>query len=234
MLPVLEARAATQSQVLAFCGHLRLAGIGTLFLTGTPEVFHQRLKQSGEAFAWFLQGAEVLSKQTGSTLPFFDAIAAGDMATAGEVAREARHSWAQGEEYEEDFLFVEFLMQRFFLGASQDTCERLLARYEQALQGAEDIRLPLCQALVTRDAEGFEESLKGFLSERDDRFESNANSESPERLATEALLSVEGLALVRLAEREGFPLAEDYLHVPSVALEGRAPSLESNSWRRLE
>ncbi|ATB39511.1 hypothetical protein CYFUS_004955 [Cystobacter fuscus] len=89
-------------------------------------------------------------------------------------------------------------------------------------------------ALVTRDAEDFEESLKGFLSERGDRFESNADSESPERLATEALLSVEGLALVRLAEREGFPLAEDYLHVPSVALEGRAPSLGPNSWRRLE
>jgi hypothetical protein len=220
--------------VLAFCSHLRRAGIGALFLTHRPEALHLRLQQSGKALAWFLQGAGDPAKQTGRALPFFDAVAAGDDATAREVARRARHTWAQGDEYPEDFLFVEFFMQRSYLGAGEVECGRLLARYEECLEGAEDSRLPLCRALHERDARALDEALKAFLSERADDFEARAGSEPPESLATEALLSVEGLAVVRLAEQQGLSVAEDYLHVPSVARRGRAPASGLETWQQLE
>ncbi|QDF06534.1 Imm49 family immunity protein [Myxococcus xanthus] len=234
LLPSLEKSQVAQAQALEFCSHLRHAGIGTLFMTATPEVLHLRLKQSGEAFAWFLRGANEHAKQTGAARPFFDAVAAGDMEVAREVAKHARRTPAHGEEYEEDFLFIEFLMQRYLLGAESAACERLLARHEHVLQGAEDTRLPLCRALLVRDAEMFDDALTQFLQEREDAFEANAAGEPPERLATEGLFSVEGMALIRLAMLEGIPVAENHLHVPGVALEGSAPISGKDTWRHLD
>lgn len=217
LLPRLQPGVASLEDTLACCGHLRIAGIGSFFLTGDPEPLHGYLRQSGQAFAAFLSRVEDGMKRTSRSLPFFDALAAGDVTTAATVARLSRHTWAEGEEYEEDFLFVEFLMQSFFLGASRETSERLLGRYEQVLQGADDIRLPLCRALLERDSAEFDTLLKGFLVERADGYEARFESEPPEILATEALLSVEGLGLVLLAERWGMQVEEDYLHVPSLA-----------------
>ncbi|MFP2930384.1 Imm49 family immunity protein [Pyxidicoccus sp. 3LG] len=220
LLPRLQQGAASLEDTLACCQHLRIAGIGAFFLTGDPGALHGPLAQSGQAFATFLGQAEDGVKRTSRSLPFFDALAAGDDTTAATEARLSRHTWAEGEEYEEDFLFVEFLMQSFFLGASRETGERLLGRYEQVLQGAEDIRLPLCRALFERDSAEFDTALSTFLAERADGYEQRSEGEPPEVLATEALLSVEGLGLVRLAERWGLQVEEDYLHVPSLA---RAP-----------
>jgi hypothetical protein len=234
LLPALRRRTASLDEALTFCRNLRVAGIGSLFLTGTPEVFHRRLQQSAWAFAWLLEGWGEAVKRTSRALPFFDAVAAGDFPAAARVAELSRRTCVPDEEYEEDFLFVEFLMQRFFLGATEDDCERLLGRYEQALQGAEDSRLPLCWSLLEREAVAFNEALSRFLSERSDGYEVRAEDEPPEILATEALLSVEGLALARLAERAGLSTEEDYLHVPSLAREGRAPMASAQVWEELE
>jgi len=164
-------------------------------------------------------------------------VAAGDFEGAGEVARHARRTWAQGEEYEEDFLFVELLMQHFFLGADRARCEAMLVRYERALQGAtQDLRLDICKALLEPDAQSFGEALGRFLSERHDRLARQVKEESlaPELAATEALLCVEGLALVGLAERKGLETDEDYLQVPSIARGPFPVGVAGDSWMRLD
>lgn len=236
LLPRLLTGSAGWRQALAFCQHLRLAGVGGLFLTGTSEPLHLRLHQSGRAFASFLSRTPVDSQLTSQCLPFFDAVAAGDLQAAQQVARHARHSWAQGEEYEEDFLFVELLMQRFFLGAPPAECEALQEHYERALQGAEDPRLGICQALLTSDSRRFTEGLALFLSERRNRYVRLATREriAPELAATEGHFSVEGLALLRLAEQQGLETPESCLHVPSIARELPAVRFEPDSWQHLD
>lgn len=221
--------------ILAFCGNFRAAGIAALFLGADTERFQQLLQCSGRAFAHFLGIVDEQVKQTSKSLPFFDAVASGDFEGAELLARRSRRSWAQGEEYEEDFLFVEFCMQWFFLGAPLLECEALLGRYEAALQGAEDSRLPICRSLLAGDSQAFNSALELFLAERSARVETLAMNDrlSEEERATSGNLSVEGLALLRFAERRGMEVERDYLHVPSTARGGGERSFLPDAWMRL-
>ncbi|MBZ4415082.1 Imm49 family immunity protein [Myxococcus sp. RHSTA-1-4] len=235
LLPdVVEGR-ADFSAILEFCQNFRTAGIGALFLGSAPKVFRQMLHHSGRAYAHFLGYADPRTTLTSKALPFFDAVASGDFDGAALIARSSRRSWAQGEEYEEDFLFAEFLMQQLFLGATPRAGADMLERYEAALQGSEDSRLAVCKALLDDDADGFNASLALFLSERGDLMaelnESGALME--EESATEGNLCVEGLALVRLAEHKGLETERDYLHVPSTARKGGRITFSAEAWRKL-
>lgn len=231
----MSAGQADRKRVLAFCRNFRIAGIGDLLLRGLPGEFPLRLHQSARAYADHLRRTDEAGQRTGQSPPFFDAVAAGDLEGAGEIARHAKHAWTRGVEYEEDFLFVEFLMQCFFLGADLLVGERLLGRYEQALQGAEDVRLEVCRALLNKDADSFNETLQHFLSEQRDRFERLAHQGTlaPELLATEGKVCVEGVALVRLAELLELETEEDYLLVPSVTREPVALRFRADAWRSL-
>ncbi|MBN1208015.1 MAG: immunity 49 family protein [Myxococcaceae bacterium] len=235
LLPEVLSNRCTLRAILTFCQNFRIAGIGEFFLTANPRELHLRLHQSGRAFAHFLSRADDSLKRTSRSLPFFDALSAWDLEGAALIARHSRRTWVQGEEYEEDFLFVEFLMQHLFLRASATDCKALLARYEKALQDADDIRLELCRALLENDEEAFGQSLERFLSERNDHYEALAQEDGiPEELRfTEGMLSVEGLALVRLADARGLATEEDYLHIPSIAREKPPGGLSPDAWRRI-
>ncbi|MFY0572846.1 Imm49 family immunity protein [Archangium lansingense] len=234
-LPELMAGTVGRKRILAFCQNFRIAGIGELLMTGLADEFVLRLHQSGSAYVAWLRNAAAGEKRTGQSPPFFDAIASGDLRGAADIARLSKRSWTPGAEYEEDFLFVEFLMQRFFLGASTDMCVSLLQRYEKALKGTEDPRLEVCAALQGADAEQFNKSMQLFLSEWRDRYAQLAEEGgiAPELQSTDGKLCVEGVALARLAEGLGLETEEDYLLVPSVAREEVSLVFRANSWTDL-
>ena len=73
------------------------------------------------------------AKLTSRSEPFFDAIAAADFDGARAIAVASRRTWRQGEEYQEDFLFVDFVMKHFFLGAPDAECQQTLELHEQVL-----------------------------------------------------------------------------------------------------
>ena len=229
-------RSPELKEVLGICRNFRIAGIGALFLSGTSEAFLWRLHQSARCYAHFLPKLEETAKRTGHSLPFFDAITARDLVAAREIALHSRRSWAQGVEYEEDFLFVEFLMQHFFLNMKEEDCRELLQRYETALQGSEDFRLDVCKALLDADEASFGTALTRFLAGRGEHIEEvrEAGYMEDDLHATEGQLSVEGLALVMLAEQKGLATEEDYLHVPSIAREPPARVFSEDSWRHIQ
>ncbi|QDF01803.1 Imm49 family immunity protein [Myxococcus xanthus] len=235
LLPRIRA-GAPQRKVLAFCQNFRIAGIGKLFLDGSPDAFRFHLHQSGRAFAFFSAHASEEGRLGSKALPFFDALAAGDLQGAEEIARHSRRTWVQGKEYEEDFLFVEFCMQHACLGASRATLEALLERYEKALEGSEDFRLDVCRALMEAREDDFNAALEQYLEARSDEwaeFEDNG-SVAPEVLVTEGRFCVEGLSLVYMAERQGLMTEPDYLHIPSLARKGRPPAFDARSWERID
>jgi hypothetical protein len=234
-VPVIAAGRGTLDEALALCRCFRVAGIGSLFLEGDGAELQLRLSMSGHAWATWLAAAPDEAKVTGLGLPFLDAVAAGDLDCAAEIARRSRHTWARGEEYEEDFLFHEFLMRRFFLDAPPAELEALLARWKVALQGSDDPRLDACRALQDRDAPGFGRALAAYLAERADDLSEAAEGGglAPELAATEGELSVEGVALARLADRVGLATAEDYPRVPSVAREPPARPFEPDAWKKV-
>lgn len=222
-------------RVLSFCDNHRVLAIGSLLLTGRSKHFFFFLPQSGRAFAHYLAQAGVAPPRLSLYTPFFDAVGAGDFEGAAEIARRSRRTWAQGEEYEEDFLFIDFLMRHFFLEASAADCEDLLARYERALQGSEDVRLDLCKALLHGDSEAFNAALMLYLAQRkatqDEQREASVVSE--EEKATWAHVSIKALALVRLAEHKGLETEEEYLFVPSIAREASKLRVEAEAWKHL-
>lgn len=223
-------------EVLTLCRNFRIAGIGLLFLSGRPRDFHLHLSHGGRAFAHFLSHAGDNAPRLSRCAPFFDALAAGDFGAAEEIARRSRRTWVRGEEYEEDFLFVDFLMRHFFLGASHQDGDDLLTRWEAALQGSEDVRLAICRALLEKKEAPFNEALEQYLDERRDEHEERAAETefSDEEKATWQLC-VEGLGLVRLAEHSGLETEQDYLHIPPAARKRvRGLTFKPDAWSQFE
>jgi hypothetical protein len=236
LLPALIRGKADLRRIFTFCSNFRIAGISSLFLSGKSEDFRYYFHKSGRAFAHFLRNAQTIKVRLSKSQPFFDAVGAGDYEGAAQIAHDSCRTWAQGEEYEEDFLFFDFLMQLFFLGASSAACGALLERYEKCLQGAEDRRLDICKSLLHKDSDAFNSALRNFLLERKEALEKMAETQTigEEQLATEWHFSVEGLALVRLAERRGIHTEEEYLHIPSIAREDAPLRFHADSWKNIE
>jgi len=85
------------------------------------------------------------------------------------------------------------------------------------LDGDENVRLLICQALFEKDQEKFDDSLHQLLEELELANEEAMEKESmdPDHALTTAKISVEGLALVVLAEKTGLSVEDDYLYIPS-------------------
>lgn len=227
---------ATLAQILTFCENYRIWGIGLFLLYGEAEKLHLCLYKSGRAYLAFLESAREEQLVTSRSAPFFDALAALDLEGAREIAHRSRHSWCEGMEYKEDFLYLHFLMSHFFLGASQEQKRELLREYEEALQGSEDPRLDICQAFLDGDSGSFEASLSRYLDEQKRRHDRLLQREkiSQEWWATAGQVSTEGMALLTLAEQAGLSPPREFLCVPSLARARHAPSQPADSWRQLD
>jgi hypothetical protein len=233
LVPELATATSTLETVLEVCRNYRVAAVGSLLVTGLSSEFLRRLHQSGTAFADFLARASADMKLTSKSTPFLDAVAADDSATARTIAEGSRMEWVEGEEYEEDFLFFEYLMRRFYVGATQKECESILARYEKSLADTEDLRLDICRCLMVKDADAFDSTLERYLRHRSDRLDALAAKRSipSDELATLWHVSVEGVALVRLAHVEGIATRSNFLHIPSTALERNKEAWTPDDWR---
>ena len=206
----------TLREMLAYCQAHRIAGIATLFLEANADDLFAHLNMSGWAFAHFLKNAGDANKATGFALPLFDAISTVDWECARNIAAYSRATWNSQEEYEDDFLHVRFLMLHFFSNGTTAESQCLLARYETVLSGSEDIRLLMDRALLAKDAAIFSEAFETFLANEKSRYASliGRDAIAQEVAATEAKLSIEGLALARLAEKMGVVLQKNYALLP--------------------
>jgi len=233
-LPDVLGGAVELRDMLEFCRHCRIKGIASLLLTGASEGFVRELSNSGHAFLHHLTRTGDEGKATSRGMPFFDALAALDLECARNIARTSRMTWNPDREYEDDFLYVHFLMKRFFLDAPQTECDTVLTRWVGLLAGEADVKLELCESLSSGEGEDFHDALCRWLADEADRYTELMNSDaiSPEVAATEGCVSVEGLALLRLAESKGFKLEEDYLMIPSLARTRVPITFDPNAWQR--
>jgi hypothetical protein len=235
MLPSALSRKLTHSQVAGFCTLFRRIGIARLFMTGLPEELFGELSRSGRALLYFLEGASDDAKVTSKSQPFFDAVACGDAEAAQAIARQSRSTWNTGREYEDDFLYVHFLMSRF-LEADRTAQTALLDRWAQVLQGGEDLRLPLCRALLAPDQRLFDSSLEVLVNDRERDNQRRIRNEElhPDDAPTTAKLWVELLALLRFADQAGLLTPEHLSLAPSVARRlDRAQLPPPDAWRQV-
>jgi len=233
LLPRLLGGNVSLNDTLSFCRLCRIRGIAGLFLDGMGEPLHRELCRSGRALLHILPRMGDEKNATGRLFPFLDAVAAGDRECARAIAAIARATWNPDEEYEDDFLYVRFLMTHMLTGADVTKCADLLDRWGAVLDGASDVRFDLCCALLQHVAPDFEEALVSLLDEEKARYRrlSRAGALAQEIEATEANLSIEGIALVRVARANGLPVRSSYWGVPSLALKDVPAAFSDAAWQ---
>lgn len=206
--------------------YTRAAAIARLLAYADGATFRERLVRSGEARRRLLQWAAGARRPfnrftaTGHYGPLCDALAAGADTLAHDIARLSADTPVKGYEFEEDFLYARLLG---LMATGDDSvpgrAEPLLDALERVMDGQDFPRLAMCRALLAREQEGFDATLQALLDERDRHFHAQAKSFTPkdEEAETEPFIFLEGLALLRLAERRGLTVQTDYLFLPSLA-----------------
>lgn len=234
MLPRLLPGPADRGTVLFFCQCYRQAGIANFLTYGTTAELFSALHRSGRAFAAFLSAASDDVKLTSQAAPFFDAVASGDDQAAADIASRSRPTWNADAEYEDDFLYVRFLMMMFYLSAGQPELAAILQRYEQVLDGEPDLRWEICRALLADDTPALDTALLELSGEvsRQVQAKIQAGVVTDGFADTERYIWVEGLALIRLARSKGLVVAKDYPLAPSLAQIAVPAAYSADDWQR--
>ncbi|MCP3166660.1 Imm49 family immunity protein [Myxococcus qinghaiensis] len=204
--------------------HERMLGIALLLAEADTDGFFSHLTLSAEAHARLLREARDSGQATrfagtGNFHPFCDALVAGQVPLAREMARLAPEQWIPGEEYEEDFVYGRFL-HALLLDGDQglEQQEALLDRMAR-LDPEWEPRQRLCRALFERDAHAFEVALVEAASEHQRRCDELAATRFSPTLEnhTERYVFIEGLALLRLAKAAGLQTEPEHKLMPSLA-----------------
>lgn len=236
-------------ELYGFTTMYRSLGVSEMLLRGLAEPLFARQMQSASLFAHGLPSVAEDEKSTSLAAPLWDAVGAGYEVAARQIAFASRSTHNPNREHEDDFLYVDFLLHRYYLGPGLDASDEerkahddaqlaRLDRWFEVLEGDLDERLALCHALLERDVDAFCEALVAVADERttDLTDRGKKGRYSKEELAWLLPVWPQGLALLRLAERDGLELPEGF-QVPGVPpllrVENRY-AYHPDSWRSVD
>jgi hypothetical protein len=207
----------------------RALAIMQLLIEGSSDLFLHNLIRSGRARELYLQrlADEQVSDQhhqvSGRYQPLLSSIAAGDIARARRIDALSTPHFREGHEYEDDFCYAKLLACLLGDAPAEDArSTALMEQFEVWLEGASSVRLQLCRALLQRDQHAFDEWFEGLLQDHELGIEADRarSQHEDDHVRAERLVMIEGLAILRLAQRQGLTTADDYRYCPSLA---RAP-----------
>jgi hypothetical protein len=205
---------------------LRAHAILRLLFDAKGDKFSNDLVMSGQARRAFLRRCRAAGytnyyaarSRTGS---LFDAIAGNDFGLAAEIAHLSPDEFRPGDEYEDDFYY------QLYLGVSVSAPESgraaILERFAAAA-GDNNTRLQVCQALEGHNSAAFAEAFENLLLERKREIAADGAAKEDLTVAIGTKIFIEGVALLRLANRSGIPIAPEYAMCPAMALESRNPA----------
>jgi hypothetical protein len=223
--------------------YFRQLGTCRMLLEGVPAPVFQAQMQAAGAYLFRLPKMADEDKVTSLAAVFWDAVAGGYTSAARDIAIHSRRTPNLDREHEDDFLYVMYLMQRYFMRPTDADAEALerhageqaarLARWKAVLEGGDDPRLSLCEALRDGDAEAFQAALLRTAAAREANLDNLIERGS---LTQELALWMEpvwpeGLALLRLAERDGLSTAFPCPGVPEILRIPPPLTYDSNAWR---
>jgi hypothetical protein len=201
----------------------RVLAISRLLLQADVDGYHHELLRSAHSRCYYLarcqrEGYADFHVAASRAEPFFDALAAGDLALARRIADLSPRAPRIDEEYLEDFHYVHLLhLHVRSEGRDAEGLERQLAAFEVSLERS-GARLELSKALLARDGRAFEAAFQSLLEERAvevDRQKARFMIDAGD--ITASYVFIEGLAWLKLAEHAGLPTAEEYRFCPAMA-----------------
>ena len=191
------------------------------------EQFREHLRRSACANRYFRRKSAEQGNQDDRHLglsrseAFLDALAAGEMDLARDIARLSPTVWRSGWEYEDDFCYFRLLYAMLQQGTqfSPRDAEPLLERFEQILEGDPSPRWSICRAMADRDEMFLGESLRELLDEKAARDDARRPSIVGSNFLfwPQSFVSIEGLAILRLASLVGVSLTDPFPLCPEEA-----------------
>jgi hypothetical protein len=222
-LPLLDEKRPPETLgtiALETCQNLRTLGIMALLSQGDEQQFLGNLSRSARAWALFLRRAKGAKNRahhyvSGRLDPLLDGIAAGDDAAVEWVAASAPTEKQGRSEYEDDYCYARLLLGLSSGAGNTETLMLLVERFRRFEDGA---RVAVCESLLRSDVDGFSAALPEVIV----AFERSCaelakRAEATAELTARASICVEGLALLRLAERRSMRTADEYPFCPSAA-----------------
>lgn len=223
-----------------FSTHYRALGICMLSENADVDGFFHHLIQSALTRRHYLQGVraggggEPRYRRASFIDPVLDAIAAHQWQLATDIFALVSHEWLQGEEYEDDFAYADFL--RRLLTQSSAGIDPLLEHWARVLEGGEDLRLDVAKALHTRDVDAFGDALRRLLRTKEAEARAMADPVDGSLLADDATffpnrwVSIEGLALLTIAGRLGIEPPDEFQACPPLARAGEFGPFQSRGY----
>jgi hypothetical protein len=183
---------------------------------------------SSSFFSWLVRAAELRRdflaatvsnpvpfteyRHVGDLAGFVDALAAGRIDLAAEIARLSQDPWSPDFEYEDDYWFAKSLHALVSASFAPDAnCQRALGSLRNAAEGESTPQVQLVAALLARDADNFRRALTARVAEYRKWFARKGEGvvANPDEYATERHVFVEGLALKVLAGKMSIELADE-------------------------
>ena len=215
--------------------HYRQCGASTFLHTGNARAFFDCLHRSAGSFLHYLKRGDENEKRTSECDPLFDALTAGLLDAAQEIAKYSRQTPNTDYEYEEDFYYAHFLLSYFFRRDSVDDqeLEKILKDWETILNGDSDVKLDICKSFFEKDRDLFVQAFEQFLFEREEKLQKKIESDviGEEEWAWSKYLSVEALALLRLASMMNFKTESNYQQVPEMLRSAPAIAFQPDHWQ---
>lgn len=226
--------AGVRARVTATASYRTLA-ICRLLREHAIDEFAHLMAKAGHARLDLLQRADTRPSHRCSSndLGFVAALTAGDLSTAKEIANLAPGSHLVGVEYEDDFLWQRTL--QLVLLERDDEAHAAVTRWRELLDGEPSGQLEACVGLLSDDGPAFGRAFGELIRHRQRQLQRyrGAMSFSPERFATEGHVFVDGLAVLRLAERRGLHGPNEADMVPAAAIVPLGGSLPPrDAWRQ--
>ncbi len=196
-----------------------------LLLDADTDGFFHDLIRSAQTRKWILQRAEneqglsPKALKASNTMGLFAALAANQWELARDIARLAPGVPFSSVEYEEDFYYAHFL-HGLLLGKDKDELSGMLDKIEELLDGDPLPELDLCRSVLSGSADDARQAFDAFLIVRqqdNDRKKEKTTLGTDSKFLVLSMVSIEGLAWLRLLESEGIPTEREYPMCPSLA-----------------
>lgn len=206
------------AHVHGFLTLYRQLGVCRMLAGGLPDDLFVSQQQSASGYLYRLVGLDRDDMATSVAGVFWDAVGGQYWDAAQAISEGSRETWNPKREHEEDFLYVRFLMKRYFLEAEKDELAAMLERWAEVIEDELSPRLDFCQALLDAEHEDALDALERMGHARAEEVARKMETGvfGAEIAAWHRPYWNEGLALIRLLERDGVEAPSMFPQVPEI------------------
>lgn len=222
-------RDALLRDVDELCLHFHIVAVATLLVDGNPQGFFLNLCRSAENWRRLLKHLRLKALPLPAsryTAPLLGAVAAGAWTLARQVSELSETRWLPEEEYRTEHARAQLLQALVAPGTRDAVLPKLEALEVLGDEASADL-VACTRALLDGDGAAFTEAFRHAVLVHGEDVEKRAKlfTTPVTRFAPQRAIWMEGLALLRLAERAGIaPFEEHFRYCPPLA---RLPMTET-------